>query len=167
MSIIADEAIIIANTAEAISSAIAGAAEAAKMTGPMAPIMLATNIATMVGAVLSAVASTAGNINKAKQLVTQSGEKHYAEGGVVRGSKAAGDNIPARLTAGEVVLNADQQARLLYSLAQGGLSTGGNIDAMKAAMSEALREMPAPVMMYSEFERFTERTTEYREVANI
>lgn len=167
MSIIADEAIIIANTAEAISSAIAGAAEAAKMTGPMAPIMLATNIATMVGAVLSAVASTAGNINKAKQLVTQSGEKHYAEGGVVRGSKAAGDNIPARLTAGEVVLNADQQARLLYSLAQGGLSTGGNIDAMKVAMSEALREMPAPVMVYSEFERFTERTTEYREVANI
>ncbi|MEE1319160.1 MAG: hypothetical protein UHD05_06575 [Ruminococcus sp.] len=167
MSIIADEAIIIANTAKAISSAIAGAAEAASMTGPMAPIMLATNIATMVGAVLSAVASTAGNINKAKQLVTQSGEKHYAEGGVVRGSKAAGDNIPARLTAGEVVLNADQQARLLYSLAQGGLSTGGNIDAMKAAMSEALREMPAPVMVYSEFERFTERTTEYREVANI
>ncbi|MBQ1978091.1 MAG: hypothetical protein II225_05005, partial [Ruminococcus sp.] len=167
MSIIADEAIIIANTAKAISSAIAGAAEAASMTGPMAPIMLATNIATMVGAVLSAVASTAGNINKAKQLVTQSGEKHYAEGGVVRGSKAAGDNIPARLTAGEVVLNADQQARLLYSLAQSGVSTGGNIDAMKVAMSEALREMPSPVMVYSEFERFTERTTEYREVANI
>lgn len=167
MSIIADEAIIIANTAKAISSAIAGAAEAASMTGPMAPIMLATNIATMVGAVLSAVASTAGNINKAKQLVTQSGEKHYAEGGVVRGSKAAGDNIPARLTAGEVVLNADQQARLLYSLAQGNIASGGNIDAIKAAMSEALREMPAPVMVYSEFERFTERTTEYREVANI
>lgn len=167
MSIIADEAIVIANTAKAISSAIAGAAEAASMTGPMAPIMLATNIATMVGAVLSAVASTAGNITKAKQLVTQSGEKHYAEGGVVTGSKAAGDNIPARLTAGEVVLNADQQARLLYSLAQSGVSTGGNIDAMKAAMSEALREMPAPVMVYSEFERFTERTTEYREVANV
>lgn len=167
MSIIADEAIIIANTAKAISSAIAGAAEAASMTGPLAPIMLATNIATMVGAVLSAVASTAGNINKAKQLVSQSGEKHYAEGGVVSGSKAAGDNIPARLTAGEVVLNADQQARLLYSLAQGNIASGGNIDAMKMAMSEALREMPAPVMVYSEFEKFTERTTEYREVANI
>ena len=50
---------------------------------------------------------------------------HYASGGIVQGSLFDGDNIPANLTAGEIVLNAAQQDNVADAL--GGTSPNLNI----------------------------------------
>jgi len=47
----------------------------------------------------------------------------FEHGGIVGGSSFTGDNIPARLNSGEMVLNKDQQSKL-FSMANGGGSGG-------------------------------------------
>lgn len=168
MQILADEAMSISNTAQAITAAVAGATSAAATTGPAAPFVLGGYIAAMVGAVIGAVASVASTIAQAKQILSGADTKKFATGGVVEGDPTKIDSVPAMLTAGEVVLNADQQARLLYSLAQGNVAAGvDNAATLRAAMSEALQEMPAPVMVYREFEEFKARTTQYNELTAL
>lgn len=168
MQILADEAMSISNTAQAITAAVAGATSAAATTGPAAPFVLGGYIAAMVGAVIGAVASVASTIAQAKQILSGADTKKFATGGVVEGDPTKIDSVPAMLTAGEVVLNADQQARLLYSLAQGNVAAGvDNTATLRAAFSEALQEMPAPVMVYREFEEFKARTTQYNELTAL
>lgn len=168
MQILADEAMSISNTAQAITAAVAGATSAAATTGPAAPFVLGGYIAAMVGAVIGAVASVASTIAQAKQILSGVDTKKFATGGVVEGDPTKIDSVPAMLTAGEVVLNADQQARLLYSLAQGNVAAGvDNAATLRAAFSEALQEMPAPVMVYREFEEFKARTTQYNELTSL
>ena len=168
MQILADQAMTIADTAKAITAAVAGATSAAATTGPAAPFVLGGYIAAMVGAVIGAVASVASTIAQAKQILSGADTKKFATGGVVEGDPTKIDSVPAMLTAGEVVLNADQQARLLYSLAQGNVAAGvDNAATLRAAMSEALQEMPAPVMVYREFEEFKARTAQYNELTTL
>ena len=168
MQILADEAMSISNTAQAITAAVAGATSAAATTGPAAPFVLGGYIAAMVGAVIGAVASVASTIAQAKQILSGADTKKFATGGVVEGDPTKIDSVPAMLTAGEVVLNADQQARLLYSLAQGNVAAGAdNTEAMRAAFSEALQEMPAPTMIYQEFQEFQARTAQYNELTAL
>jgi hypothetical protein len=45
----------------------------------------------------------------------------YAEGGIVEGNTYSGDQIPAMLNAGEVVLNKAQQGNLASQLQEGGM----------------------------------------------
>ena len=102
-------------------------------------------------AIVSTVAAVAANIATA---VSQIKGAKFAEGGVVPGTSYTGDKIPARLNSTEVVLNNQQQAKLLYDIASGNAMLGGGGN-MVEAFSEALEAMPAPVLQYTEFEQFT------------
>jgi hypothetical protein len=102
-------------------------------------------------AIVTTVATVAANVATAVQSIKSA---KFAEGGVVPGTSYTGDHVPARLNSAEVVLNPQQQAKLLYDIASGNAMTGGGN--MVEAFSEALREMPAPVLQYTEFETFTD-----------
>ena len=152
----AGKALALAQIAVETGIAIAkGTAQAMSVPFPANIAAIATTVATVVANMASAVST----IKSAK----------FASGGVVPGDPSKGDVVPAMLTGGEVVLNNDQQARLLYSLAQGNVAgTGGmNYEVMRDAMAEAISGMPAPVMVYKEFNEFTGRTAQYRELATI
>lgn len=114
-------------------------------------------------AIFTTVATVAANIATAVQSIKSA---KFAEGGVVPGTSYTGDRVPAWLNSTEVVLNNKQQAKLLYDIASGNamMGRGGNT---VEAFSEALREMPAPVMVYSEFEAFGRQTAGIREVARM
>lgn len=152
---IASKALALGEIAVQTGLAIAkGTSEAMSVPFPANIAAIATTVAT----VLANIASAVSTVKSAK----------FATGGVVEGDPTKIDSVPAMLTAGEVVLNADQQARLLYSLAQGNVAAGvDNAATLRAAMSEALQEMPAPVMVYREFEEFKARTTQYNELTAL
>lgn len=103
-------------------------------------------------AIVTTVATVAANIATAVQSIKSA---KFAEGGVVPGTSYTGDRVPAWLNSTEVVLNNKQQAKLLYDIASGNAMMGGGSNTVEA-FSEALREMPVPVLQYTEFETFTE-----------
>lgn len=152
---IASKALALGEIAVQTGLAIAkGTSEAMSVPFPANIAAIATTVAT----VLANIASAVSTVKSAK----------FATGGVVEGDPTKIDSVPAMLTAGEVVLNADQQARLLYSLAQGNVAAGAdNTEAMRAAFSEALQEMPAPTMIYQEFQEFQSRTAQYNELTAL
>lgn len=113
-------------------------------------------IATMLAAVLSA-------ISQAKALASEAGS--YEHGGVI-GNKFIGatrgkDDVTITARRGEMMLNADQQKRL-YDIANGGATTN-----LTASLVEALQAMPAPVLVYSEFRRFTDRVATLDDAAKL
>lgn len=113
-------------------------------------------IATMLAAVLSA-------ISQAKALASEAGS--YEHGGVI-GNKFIGatrgkDDVTITARRGEMMLNADQQKRL-YDIANGSASTN-----LTASLVEALQAMPAPVLVYSEFRRFTDRVATLDDAAKL
>ena len=67
-------------------------------------------IAAGVAAVLGVVAMVASTISKAKK---------HAAGGIIEGSRTVGDNILARVNAGEMILNKRQQSHLFGMLDKG------------------------------------------------
>lgn len=110
-------------------------------------------ILTMTAAIVSAIA-------QAKQLA-----EGYETGGVIGGYHGATmgkDNTVINARGGEMVLNASQQ-RQLFELANGGTKSGG----MYSALADALRNMPAPVLVYSEFQRFTDRVVTLDDTAKL
>ena len=163
--IITDQAVSIADTAKAISAAVAGATEAASAGGPAAPFLLAGYIAAMVGAVLGAVASVAGSIQQARQLIGGADAGNFAQGGIVGGSSYTGDRMVAHVNSREAIITPRQQANLL-ELANGG-KAAFDYDAMAAVMVAAVAAQPAPVMDYAEFTDFQQKTATYNEIAAI
>ena len=110
-------------------------------------------IMTMTAAILSAIA-------QAKQLA-----EGFETGGVIGGYHGATmgkDNTVINARGGEMVLNANQQ-RQLFELANGGGRSGG----MYSALASALRSMPAPVLVYSEFQQFTDRVVTLDDSAKL
>ena len=101
-------------------------------------------MATMMAAILAAIA-------QAKALVAEAHEHGGVIGGKFTGATRGSNNVLMTGRRGELVLNAEQQRRL-YNIANGGASTN-----LTAELAEALRSMPAPVLVYSEFQRFTDR----------
>jgi hypothetical protein len=93
---------------QAIASVALGYAQAtveATSMGPWAWVAFAaTGLATMLSTI-SAIHSATG----------------YATGGMVEGNTYSGDQIPAMLNAGEVVLNKAQQGNLASQLQEGGM----------------------------------------------
>ncbi len=85
--------------AESTANAIAAGSQTAAASGPAAafvlPALIAASIATVVGAF---------------------GAIKFAQGGIVPGGRFVGDQIPALLNSGELVLNQGQQARLFEML---------------------------------------------------
>lgn len=162
VGIIASEAESVANGVRAMTAAIAGATNAGAATGIAAPITTPLFIAQMVGIVGGMIASTIANIAQAKNIL--SGAK-FATGGVVGGNSYSGDRVPVWTNSGEMILNREQQSRLFeIANAQGGAM---GYETMRAAMADALQAMPAPVMVYSEFEQFGKQVTTYKEIAHI
>lgn len=154
---------LIANTAKAISSAVAGAAEASASTGPAAPFTILAFTTEMVAAVVGALAGTAASIAQAKTII--SGQA-FAEGGIVGGTSFSGDHVWSRTNSGEMVLNKQQQAQL-FSIANGQQTAGVNYDAMAAMMREAFASAPAPILDYREFTNFQNNVAQFKETARL
>lgn len=154
---------LIANTAKAISAAVAGAASAASAGGPFAPVLLAAYTAEMVAAVLAGLAGTASSIAKAKSIISGGA---FAEGGIVGGTSYQGDRVITRTNSGEMILTRAQQAQL-FSIANGGQTSSLNYEAMGAMMRDAFASAPAPVMDYSEFTQFQKNVANYKEIASL
>ena len=95
-----------AKTAASSAEAIAGAtASGAKMKFPLNLVAIAAGVA----AVIAALATISGS---------------FAGGGIIQGANTHGDQLLARVNAGEMILNGSQQARL-FNLLDGG--TGSNM----------------------------------------
>lgn len=98
-------------------------------------------MATMVAAVLAAIA-------QAKALAAESHEHGGVIGGKFVGATRGHDDVLMMGKRGELVLNADQQ-KTLYDIANGNVSTN-----LAAELAAAIRQMPAPVVEYTELQRF-------------
>lgn len=95
---------------QAIASIALGFAQASKLAGELGPF----GWLAWLGAGTAALATTISTVHSLTG---------YAEGGVVGGNTFSGDQIPAMLNAGEVVLNRAQTGALASQLQDGG---GGN-----------------------------------------
>lgn len=169
--IIVDQATSIADTAKAITAAVAGATEAAAAGGIAAPFLIAGYIASMVGAVLGAVASVAGSFMQAKQVIqgADNGGKDagkYAGGGTVPGTSYTGDKLIAHVNSGEGIYTGTQANNLLQEIANNPLR-GGASEEMAAAMAAAVSALPAPVMVLQEFREFEQKVSTFNELAKI
>ena len=169
--IIVDQATSIADTAKAITAAVAGASEAAAAGGIAAPFLIAGYIASMVGAVLSAVASVAGSFVQAKQIIQGADTAgkdagKYAGGGTVPGTSYTGDNLIAHVNSGEGIYTGTQANNLLQEIANTPLR-GGVSEELTAAFAAAVASLPAPVMVYKEFNDFKDNVAVYDELARI
>lgn len=169
MQIIADQAISIADTAKAITAAVAGATKAADAGGPAAPFLLAGYIAAMVGAVIGAVASVANTITQAKQLLSSSDKDagKFATGGVVGGSSYSGDRLIAHVNSGEGIYTGSQANNLLQEIANNPARGGFDYGQMTEAMVAAVAAQPAPVMVYQELRDFEQKVSTFDELAKI
>ena len=168
--IITDQAISIADTAKAISAAVAGATAAAASTGPAAPFVLAGYIAAMVGAVLGALGSIASTIAQAKQLMssadTAKDAGKYAGGGTIPGTSYTGDKLIAHVNSGEGIYTGTQANNLLQEIANNPLR-GGASEEMAAAMAAAVAALPAPVVVYKELQEFGQKVSTFNEIASV
>lgn len=104
-------------------------------------------IATMTATILAAIA-------QAKALLAEAHEHGGVIGGKFVGATSGSDNVLMTGRRGELVLNAEQQKRL-YDIANGSASSN-----LTASLVEALQAMPAPILDYSEFVRFTRRVVD-------
>lgn len=169
MQIITDQAISIADTAKAITAAVAGATEAAAATGPAAPFTLAAYIANMVGAVIGAVASVASTIVQAKQLLGSADKDagKFATGGVVGGSSYTGDRLIAHVNSGEGIYTGAQANNILQEIANNPARGGFDYSQFGEVVAAAVAAQPAPVMVLQEFRDFEQKVATFDEFASI
>ena len=170
--IITDQAISIADTAKAISAAVAGATTAAASTGPAAPFVLAGYIAAMVGAVLGALGSIASTIAQAKQLMSSADTAgkdagKYAGGGTVPGTSYTGDKLIAHVNSGEGIYTGTQANNLLQEIANNPVRGGFDYGQMAEAMAYAISQQPAPVVVYKELQEFGQKVSTFNEIASV
>ena len=170
--IITDQAISIADTAKAISAAVAGATVAAASTGPAAPFVLAGYIAAMVGAVLGALGSIASTIAQAKQLMSSADTAgkdagRYAGGGTVPGTSYTGDKLIAHVNSGEGIYTGTQANNLLQEIANNPVRGGFDYGQMAEAMAYAVSQQPAPVVVYKELQEFGQKVSTFNEIASV
>ena len=111
-------------------------------------------MATMLAAILSAIA-------QAKSLAAEAHEHGGVIGNKFIGATRGKDDVTITARRGEMMLNADQQKRL-YDIANGSATTN-----LTASLVEALQAMPAPVLVYSEFKRFTDRVATLDDAAKL
>lgn len=78
----------------------------------------------IVGGIMSAAAFAAGAANIASIKAQDYKAPGYATGGIIPGSSFSGDQVPARVNSGEMILNKSQQ-RNLFDLANGQGSASG------------------------------------------
>jgi hypothetical protein len=115
-------------------------------------------------AVIVATATIAANI--ASAVSTIKGAK-FANGGIVGGSSYAGDNVPIQVNSGEMVLNRNQQKNLFEIANTGQVSTGIDYDLLAMKISQAVQQIPAPVLVYEEFTNFQENVSQNIKYAEV
>ena len=139
--------------AEGAKGMAAGIASAAATPFP-ANIAAIISVVAQIGAIVGTVAST---ISQAKQIVQGANAGGFEGGGVVKGNSYTGDKLTANVNSGEVILNREQQANLLFGMANARQTVEGlDYERLQACIEAALMKMPAPVLVYSEFEDFTQ-----------
>lgn len=166
-SIITDQAVSLANTAKAITEAVAGATQAAAAGGPLAPFLLGGYVAAMVGAVLGAVGSVSGTISQAKSIMSQADAGKFSDGGVITGTSYKGDRMIAHVNSAEVISNPKQAANLLYEISNNPARGGFDYDRLANAIAAANSALPAPVVDYREFTDFQNNVATFNEFAAI
>ena len=151
--IITSQAQSIANGALAISEGIASAA--AVPFPANIPAIIA--IVAQIGGLIAGVASS---ISQAKQVINGG---NFATGGIVPGESYTGDKVVAHVNSGEMILNPSQQSQL-FNIATGREGAAAiDYERMQSAFAVALRNMPAPVLVYEEFQTFeNDRQTNIR-----
>lgn len=139
----------VANGALAIS---AGIAQAQSVPFP-ANIAAVISVMAQLGGIIATVGSS---MAQAKQIIQGADAGKFAGGGVVGGTSYEGDNLTAHVNSGELILNREQQGQLLFNMANAQAAVAQiDYERMQAAFLAAVRELPAPVLVYSEFEDFT------------
>lgn len=151
--IITSQAQSIANGALAISEGIASAA--AVPFPANIPAIIA--IVAQIGGLIAGVASS---ISQAKQVINGG---NFATGGIVPGESYTGDKVVAHVNSGEMILNPSQQSQL-FNIATGREGAAAiDYERMQSAFATALQNMPAPVLIYEEFQTFeNDRQTNIR-----
>lgn len=139
--------------AEGAKGMAAGIASAAATPFP-ANIPAMISVVAQIGAIVGTVANT---MAQAKQIVDGANAGSFEGGGVVKGNSYTGDKLTANVNSGEVILNREQQGQLLFNMANAQAAVAQiDYERMQAAFLAAVRELPAPVLVYSEFEDFTQ-----------
>lgn len=170
---------IMISTAISIAQAIQGATTAAAQTGVAAPFTTPIFIAEMVAIVAGAIASAVSTLQQAKQAKSQAGSPHFATGGLItQGNDPTGrrDTVHIMGSTGEYVvqkravdavgvdfldrinaMGGSGHSRSGYYAAGGEIATAISTtsesisyDKMKASFTEALQEMPSPVVSVKE-----------------
>ena len=137
--------------AEGAKGMAAGIASAAATPFP-ANIPAMISVVAQIGAIVGTVAST---IAQAKQIVQGASAGSFEGGGVVGGTSYTGDKLTANVNSGEVILNREQQANLLFGMANARQTMEGlDYERLQACIEAALMKMPNPVLVYSEFADF-------------
>lgn len=139
---------IAANSGTALAKGISGAMDAPTVAGKIAAL------ASIMAAVLSAIA-------QAKALAAESHEHGGVIGNKFVGATRGGDDVLTTARRGEMMLNADQQRRL-FDIANGNSQTS-----LAESLFAAIQAMPAPVMVYSEYNDFKSRVTTFNETAKL
>lgn len=150
MQVLIANGVSIAEGAKGIASGMASAA-AKPFPANIAAII---SVVAQIGAIVGTVAST---IAQAKQIVQGASAGSFEGGGVVGGTSYAGDKLTANVNSTEVILNREQQANTLFNMAQARYAIEQfDFERMQACIEAALMKMPNPVLVYSEFEDFTQ-----------
>ena len=137
--------------AEGAKGMAAGMASAAAKPFPL-NILAMISVVAQIGAIVGTVAST---ISQAKQIVQGANAGGFEGGGVVGGTSYTGDKLTANVNSGEVILNREQQANLLFGMANARQTVDGlDYERLQACIEAALMKMPNPVLVYSEFADF-------------
>ena len=89
----------------------------------------------------------------------------FAGGGVVGGSAVVGDAVRIRANR-EMILTAEQQAAL-FEMANKGLNYRNSYEELVAALTTSLREMPAPILDYTEFTTFQNNLKKIKSYENV
>lgn len=152
------------STAKAIADGVASASSAQPWF--MIPVAIATTLATVMA-----------NIAKAKQLVAKEKEPKYADGGEITGPSHANGGVHIEAEGGEAIINKRSMSNpLLRSIASAINVAGGGVpfsnvpilpsstgtigidqDALKQAFTEALKDMPSPVVSVVEISQVQNR----------
>ena len=137
--------------AEGAKGMAAGMASAAAKPFPL-NILAMISVVAQIGAIVGTVAST---IAQAKQIVQGASAGSFEGGGVIKGNSYTGDKLTANVNSNEVILNGEQQANLLFSMANARQTVEGlDYERLQACIEAALMKMPNPVLVYSEFADF-------------
>ena len=127
------------------------------------PYTMAIRIAANVAAVTAQFAA----VIKAIKAAAIPSAPAFSEGGVVPGSSYTGDRVLIRANSGERVLTKEMSDNLVRMLAEGVPHWGMDYTRLADAFRDAVEDIPAPVMIYSEFEQFQRNVKKIRNITKI